>query len=397
MQPHTRPEPFREHIGIAIDGGGVRGTIVAHGLIALEEVLGSRPLIDDPRVKVVAGTSTGALIAAGLALGMTGAEILALYKTVGERAFSQAGPLRPLGKSIPLLSRARLPIRLVRALTRLPLGIGEFVLYLLMPARYSFDPLRRILHEAMVGRPGIGWDPTLGELGEYLRGKPNAPTLIITAAEVAARQTRFLKTTPGETYRHMKLVDALLASSCIPTYFPPIELPAQDPRQHTDRWLVDGGVGNFGNPALVVAWEMCDPRNVARRYDPATVSLISFGTGYVPPEVYARTYGRVPGWWALEWAERVTDLFTDDAIREQTRNIPGYYPGIDLRRYQVTLDRVIDPDEFGLIDTVLTEQGRVMYELVREDAHALRAAPSVTRDGRDPERILNAATARMIR
>ncbi len=396
MQPGSQRQPVREHIGIAVDGGGVRGTIVAHGLIALEDVLGTRPLIDDPRVKVIAGTSTGSLIAAALALGMTGEEILNLYHTVGERAFSKPGPLRPAGKQIPLLGNARLPDRLVRLIERVPLGIGEFLTYVLMPARYSFDPLRQILHETLVGRPGIGWDPTLGEMGVYLRSKPNAPTLIVTAVEVAARQTRFLKSTPGETYQDMKLIDALLASSSVPTYFPPIPLPPDDPAQKPDRWLVDGGVGNFGNPALVVAWELCDPRGL-RRYDPSTVSVISFGTGYVPPDVYRRTYGGAAQWWALDWAIRVTDLFIEDAIREQSRNIPAYYPGIDLRRYQVELDRVVAADDFKLIDTLLDEKGREMQDIVQRDEHVLRTAPAIQRLDHDPERILNAATARMIR
>ncbi|WP_119067878.1 patatin-like phospholipase family protein [Aggregatilinea lenta] len=396
MQPGSERQPMREHIGIAVDGGGVRGTIVAHGLIALEEMLGTRPLIDDPRVKVVAGTSTGSLIAAALALGMTGEEILDLYHTVGERAFSKPGPLRPVGKSLPLLGNVRLPNRVARLIERLPGGVGEFLAYLLMPARYSFDPLRQILHETLVGRPGIGWGPTLGEMGAALRAKPNAPTLIVTAVEVAARQTRFLKSTPGETYQHMKLIDALLASSSVPTYFPPIPLPPDDPAKKPNRWLVDGGVGNFGNPALVVAWELCDPRGT-RRYDPADVSIISFGTGYVPPDVYRRTYGSAAKWWALDWAAHVTDLFIEDAIREQTRNIPAYYPGIDLRRYQVELDRVVRADDFELIDTVLDEKGRQMQDIVREDAHVLRTAPAVQRDDHDPERVLNAATARMIR
>ena len=44
----ARPDyGLRKHIGIAIDGGGVRGAIVAHGIIELENILGTRPLIDD--------------------------------------------------------------------------------------------------------------------------------------------------------------------------------------------------------------------------------------------------------------------------------------------------------------------------------------------------------------
>jgi len=63
---------IREHIGVAVDGGGVRGAIVAQGIIELERLLGVDRLIDSPRVKVFAGTSTGSLIAVALAAGLSG-------------------------------------------------------------------------------------------------------------------------------------------------------------------------------------------------------------------------------------------------------------------------------------------------------------------------------------
>lgn len=377
---------LREHIGIAIDGGGVRGVMVAHAIIELEAILGASPLINDPRVKVLAGTSTGSLIAAGLALGLTGEELVALYTQLGERVFSQAGTLRPFGVRVPLLSRGRLPIGLVRALRRLPLSIGEVLLYVLMPARYSLDPLRAIIRETLGRNSSLGPDPTLAEVGAYLRAKPNRPTLIITAVEVGARQTRFLKTTPGETYGHMKLADALLASSSIPTYFDPIPIPPP-PGERPTRWLVDGGVGNFGNPALVVAWELCEPHPPARGYDPADVTLYSFGTGYVPAEIYDKTYGAAPRWWALDWAIRATDLFVDDTIREQTRNLIAQYRGIDLRRFQVQLDRVVEPDRFDLLGTYLHQKGEQLRRLVRQNRHALRPLEEVDQR-HDPERIV---------
>ena len=58
----TNDKP-RDNIAIAIDGGGVKGAMVAYGIIELEKYLGleeGQPLISDPRVKVLAGTSTGA-------------------------------------------------------------------------------------------------------------------------------------------------------------------------------------------------------------------------------------------------------------------------------------------------------------------------------------------------
>jgi len=386
---------LREHIGIAIDGGGVRGAIVAHGIIELENILGARPLIDDPRVKVLAGTSTGALIAAALALGLTGEQILALYTQLGQRAFSQAGTLRPFGAQIPLLSRARLPMGVVRALEKLPLSVGEVLLYMLMPARYSFGPLRAIIRDTLTRHPALSANPTLAEVGAYLQAKPNRPTLIITAVEVGARQTRFLKTMPSETYGRMTLADALLASSSIPTYFDPIPVPPAAVARPS-RWLVDGGVGNFGSPALVVAWEMCEPPIAARGYDPSQVTLYSFGTGYVPTEVYDRAYGAAPGWWALDWAVRATDLFVDDTIREQTRNLVAQYRGIDLRRFQVLLDRVVEPDRFDLLDGYLMQKGEQLRRLVRQNRHALRS-PDEVAQRHDPEQIVSAPLEGLLR
>ena len=385
----------RDHIGIAIDGGGVRGAIVAHGIIELENILGTRPLIDDPRVKVLAGTSTGSLIAAALALGLTGEQILTLYTQLGERAFSKAGTLRPFGVRIPLLSRARLPIGVVRALEKAPLSIGEVLLYLLMPARYSFDPLRAIIREALGNHSALGANPTLAEVGAYLRTRQNQPTLIITAVEVGARQTRFLKTTSTETYGRMPLADALLASSSIPTYFDPIPIPLAAGARPT-RWLVDGGVGNFGNPALVVAWEMCEPLGTGRGYDPADVTLYSFGTGFAPTEVYEKEYGSPCDWWALDWAIRATDLFVDDKIREQARNLLGQYGGIDLRRFQVLLDRVVEPDRFDLLDDYLMQKGEQLRRLVRQNRHALRSTEDIDQR-HDPERIMSASVEGLIR
>lgn len=385
---------LRDHIGIAIDGGGVRGAIVAHGIIELEKILGTSPLIDDPRVKVLAGTSTGSLIAASLALGLTGEQILALYTQLGKRVFSQAGMLRPFGVRIPLLSRARLPIGVVRALEKAPLSIGEVLLYLMMPARYSFDPLRAIIRETLGNHSVLGADPTLAEVGAYLRAKPNQPTLIITAVEVGVRQTRFLKTTSTETFGRMSLVDALLASSSIPTYFDPIPIPPEAGGRPT-RWLVDGGVGNFGNPALVVAWEMCEPLGSGRGYDPANVTLYSFGTGFPPAEVYEKAYGTPRNWWALDWAIRATDLFVDDTIREQARNLIGQYRGIDLRRFQVLLDRVVEPARFDLLDNYLMQKGEQLRRLVRQNRHALRSMEDIDQR-HDPERIVTASLEELL-
>ena len=384
---------FRENIAIAIDGGGIKGIIVAHALIELEQMLGVERLIDAPQLKVISGTSTGALLAFGIAAGMTGAELVEVYTTLGEVVFSKPGPFAPLGNQLPI---PYLPTILLRLFRRLPASLRDFALYPLFPARYSFDPLRETLANLIASRPAEfmpNANPTLRELGlnlEKLRDpdepnieKRDGTTLIFTATEISGRETHFLKTSAYESFPHMKVVDAVLASSAIPTYWEPVALPTED---NPPRLLVDGGVGVFGNPAFVAAWEMCDRHNrdPRRHYDPEKTTVISFGTGTYTRDEYRKLNHDPRKWWALQWVQRVPDLFGDNAIREQSRNIVYTYPGIDLRRFQVPLTQKVGADSFHLVDKVLIPAGKQMQQLVKEDRHALRQNLN---DRNDPEGI----------
>ncbi|MCI0709792.1 MAG: patatin-like phospholipase family protein [Chloroflexi bacterium] len=378
-------DEIRQHVGLAVDGGGVRGAMVCYGLIELERKFGlteGQSLIQDGRFEVLAGTSTGALITGSLAIGMRAEEILELYRRMGAVVFGQPGKLRPFGRSVPLITHLGMPVPVFKALSKLPLGLNDLVFYTLLPARYSFEPLRAVIREILQEKLPENPDPTMKELGEIMRDRyPHAPTLVITGAEVGNRHTRFMKTTPDSDYCHVKFVDALLASSCIPTYFPPVNLPNEDGTK-SDRWLVDGGVGNFGNPASVVAWELCDIRNpdTRRRYNPNTVSLFSFGTGYTPRDDYRKNYGSPTNWWAMQWVQRSIDMFMADAIREQSRNIVTHYAGIDLRRFQVASAKGVSADEFNMIDMYLKDLGLILQERVRDNRHALND-PSADPEG----------------
>jgi uncharacterized protein len=380
---------FRENIGIAIDGGGIKGLIVAHGLIELERLLGVDRLLDAPQVKVIAGTSTGALLAFGIASGMSGQELVELYLTLGDDIFARPGPFRPFGMNVPLLSNISVSNGFIRLLEALPLNLSDFLLYPLFPARYSFDPLRKTLLRLIKERPPEyrpNTNPTLRDLGRHLEDNFNGMTVVITATEVSARKTHFLKTNAKERYQDMPVIDAVLASSCIPTYFPPVPLPTDD---DPPRLLVDGGVGNFGNPAFTVAWELCNPANqdARRRYDPENTTVISFGTGVTSREVYRASNGDPRRWWALQWAPRSLDIFSDMSLREQSRTIVFSYPGIDLRRFQVGLERNIGADAFDLVDTILTEKGLEMRKLVEGNRHALNPDANLRND---PEGIYDA-------
>lgn len=77
---------------LSIDGGGIRGILPARLLCELEEEL-ARNARHDTNLHhyfdLICGTSTGAIIALGLALGMRAEEILRLYKENASRIFKK--------------------------------------------------------------------------------------------------------------------------------------------------------------------------------------------------------------------------------------------------------------------------------------------------------------------
>src|SRR2546429_1119688 len=85
---------------LAIDGGGIRGVLSLHILGRIEELLIKRSKRPDYRLAdyfdYVAGTSTGGIIAAGIALGMSVAEILDFYVRNGPAMFDKASIIQRL-------------------------------------------------------------------------------------------------------------------------------------------------------------------------------------------------------------------------------------------------------------------------------------------------------------
>jgi len=84
---------------LSIDGGGIRGILPARILCELEDEL-SRSGAQNERLynyfDLICGTSTGGIIALGLALGMPAKEILDLYKKNADKIFKK-GWLRNMG------------------------------------------------------------------------------------------------------------------------------------------------------------------------------------------------------------------------------------------------------------------------------------------------------------
>jgi patatin-like phospholipase/acyl hydrolase len=78
-------KPFRI---LAIDGGGIKGIFPAAFLAELERLTGKRAT---DYFDLIAGTSTGGIIALALGMGVPAADILAFYKTDGAQIFPTQG------------------------------------------------------------------------------------------------------------------------------------------------------------------------------------------------------------------------------------------------------------------------------------------------------------------
>lgn len=265
---------------LSIDGGGIRGIVPLACLVKFEREEGApcREAFD-----MVAGTSTGAVIAAGLALGVSARGLLALYRNLAREAF----------RGLPWW--------------QVLLNLGNH--------RYSNEFIDHTLDEMNADRP--------------LNSLPM--DILITAKNMATGRTDFfVKDNPSNAglWGTMSLKDAVLASIAAPTYFPPHSARVLGD-EHT--W-VDGGVGVSGNPSYQAAVEAIHYGE--DQYPPGDTAMYSFGTGRAPHLIDPHRAN------ALQWASWTLSELMDDATEWQsavTRREYDRTGRVELRRYQLDL------------------------------------------------------------
>jgi uncharacterized protein len=181
---------------LSIDGGGIRGVFPAAFLARLEESV-EQPIAS--YFDLIAGTSTGGIIAIGLGLGIPAPDILRLYEEKGPRIFGQ--DYHPAINW--LLQQARRAKQL-------------------FGAKHSSKELRRALQEVLGDR----------RLGE------SRTRLVIPSWHAEAEQVYIYKTAHHERLRHdhkQLALDAAMATAAAPTFL--------EPHLTNDEVeLVDGGV-----------------------------------------------------------------------------------------------------------------------------------------------------------
>lgn len=305
-------QPLRPHVAVAIDGGGIRGIIVARALAILEDHLG-QPL--HRFCRLAAGTSTGSIIAAAIGAGFSGERIHQLYCDLGASAFPQS---------------------------------WRSWLWPFSPYRYPHGPLAAALR-AQVGEM---------TMGDFWRADP--PTdVVITAFDLVENRTRFIKPWKEE-YAAWPVVKAVLASSSVPTYFPPVE----------GRY-VDGGVGSYANPCYIAAYEA----RFVLGWDPAETTLISLGTGREPHRLQP---GDADRFWAWDWIMPTLDAFLRSADDQQVHLVRTFFEALDFRRFQVDLREPIPMDDVRHI-AALTAYGDELGRKILDDEvdQALAISPTI--------------------
>ena len=236
---------------LALDGGGIRGVLTLSFLKKIETIVG-RPLRQ--YFDYVAGTSTGAIIAAGLATGLSVDDLIRFYRRSGPEMFQRT---RFLARLRSLYQNGALE-------KELKTTFGE----------------QTDLRLSGVVNPSNG-----------TKGRLNTLLLAVTR-NITTDSPWPISSNPEVYYNcpdrpdsnlNFKLWQIVRASTAAPIYFPPevIEVDPNDPKKSFV--FVDGGVTPYNNPAFVLYRFATDPAyNLNWEAGEDRLLLISVGTGAAP-------------------------------------------------------------------------------------------------------------------
>ena len=217
---------------LSVDGGGFRGLFAAHLLKRVEE---TSEIDWRSRFGLFAGTSTGAILSAGLAMGLSADKLTQFYMTHGKAIFK-------------------------------PRTLSRFDIRRLCTSRYSNTTLKNTLD-------GVFHDTTLGDI--------DIP-LILPSVDIGNGCVHALKSSYHSQFdrdKNVRISDAVLASCSAPTYF--------DPHVINDRYqLVDGGLW-ANNPSLVAVIEAHYRLKIS--FD--DIRVLAIGTGK-SSTFYPRSHGK---------------------------------------------------------------------------------------------------------
>jgi len=321
---------------LALDGGGIRGVIPARVLQEIEERL-RRPVCE--LFDLVAGTSTGGIIALGL--------------------------------TKPKHRGARMPAYSASALVDLYIDHGTEIfprsrwrkaatLGGLIGVRYSAKPLEALLERSF-------GDAMLSEA---------LTEVVIPSYDLSAPDSFFFKRAyPRENEKwDVRMSSVARATSAAPTYFDPAPLPDFD--GEGPHALIDGGV-YVNNPAVSGYADALDLFE-----DVPEIHVVSIGTGKPPRSAGRGTripvaYARARHWGLARWARPVLEVVFDgvaQAVEYQLKRLCRHGDG-SLPRYHrlqstlPTANHQLDDASPGNLERLMDDA----HTLLRDDGDKLDA------------------------
>ncbi len=304
---------------LSVDGGGIRGLVSCLWLGGAEDVLsvsGKPGLLR--HFDLLAGTSSGALIACGLGMGLSPAAIAELFRRhrhdifpgMVERLWSRAGRLFRDGVSAP---------------------------------RYDGKGLENVLREVF-GRT------TLGQL--------QIPVMV-TSYDTVSRDAVIFKSFKPE-HQDLLVWEVCRASTAAPTYFPAYPMMVEG----KGCALIDGGVVANNPTACAVAEALRHDKLVDQCSD---LVVLSVGSGRRNRPIPLR---QAQEWGALEWAVPIIDVLFDgntDSVDYIARQLvgPGYF-----RLQTDLLAQLDDLDDVSAVNIAALESMAMDY---------LQSAPTRTK------------------
>ena len=235
---------------LALDGGGTRGIYTAQLLAKIEQVFGinTKTCFD-----LIAGTSTGAIIAGAAVSDIPMQDIVELFETETPYIFQ-------------------------RSWYRIPLFLSK----------YPSERLAEVITKHIPATP-------LGEI---------ATPLMITSSEIARSEVHIFRSNYGShdsegtptTSKEVCLRDAILASCAAPIFFAPKSI---------DNLLLADGCLWANNPSTIAATEALS----AFRKEPREIRMLSIGTGH-STNMYQqrRGWGFITGWGGVKLTSYVMTL-----------------------------------------------------------------------------------------
>ena len=334
---------------LAIDGGGIRGLISLQFLKRIEEI--ARQRSNNPEIVLsqcydyIGGTSTGGIIASGLALGMSVSEIEAHYLANGQSMFKKNRNFFKKFKSL-----------------------------------YRADEMENVLQNV------FGIDTELGAVN-----KNTLLMLVMYNADTIS--TWPVSSNPNALYNYpydessnlkIKLWQLVRASAAAPVYFEPHVIQTGN-KSHR---FYDGGITPYNNPAFKLFQMATLPEyNLNWETGENKMLLTSIGTGILekPPDLFnvvvsvqnalralAATSTAEQDLICRSFAKVVAGEEIDSEVKDRKDSLPiGGVPLFTYARYNVKIDR-----------KSLTDRGLNFKENITFDLDNLNSVPACIEIGK---------------